>query len=132
HPCVSQLAHLADIVQENAHQYLVTIQFGVEWQQALGAIEKRYHVLEQTPQVRMVIPHSGRNLPIVLQELVVHQKAFGQGTQVRIRQAHKRAAQPLEQLVDVLLGVRQKISQFNLLRLATLDVAEDDLQRPLE
>src|SRR4029078_1194660 len=52
--------------------------------------------------------------------------------EVGIAQAEEIAAQPVHQLRDALLGMRQEIGQFDLLRLDAIDLGENDLERALE
>ena len=51
---------------------------------------------------------------------------------MRIAEPQQVAAQPVHQLRDALLGVRQEIGELDLLGLDALDVGEDDLECALE
>src|SRR5260370_31543501 len=75
---------------------------------------------------------SRRYLAKAAYEIVVHEETLGQRSQVRIGEAKECAAQPVQELAHILLGVRQKIGQINLLSLGALDVVENHLQRALE
>ena len=85
HALVAQFAHLADVVQENAHEQQIAVDPWIERQNPLRPVEQRDDVLEQAAQVGMMVPDPGRHLAKVANELLVHQETFGQGSQVRIR-----------------------------------------------
>ena len=51
---------------------------------------------------------------------------------MRVAEAEEVAAQPVHQFRDALLGVRQEIGQFDLLRLDAINLGENDLERALE
>ena len=131
-PVVAQLAHLADVVQEDAHQQQVAVQLGVERREAVGGVEQRDDVLQQAAEVGVVVADAGRRLAEGVDELLVHQEALGQAAQVRVAELAAGAAQPFVELADVLLGVRQEVGQLDLLGLDALEVAEDHLQGALE
>ncbi len=131
-PLIIQFANLADVVQEDTHQQKVAVEPRVERQQALGGVHERDHVLEQPAQVGVMVADAGRHLAKAAHEFLVHEETLGQGPQMRIGQLQQEAAQPLQKLVRVLLGVRQEVGELDLLGLGTLNMAQNDLKGPLE
>jgi hypothetical protein len=131
-PVVAQLADLADVVQENAHEEQIAVQLRIEADEAVAGVEERGDVLEQTADVGVVVANAGRRPAEAMHELVVHEETLGQGAQVRVAQLHQGAAEPVEQLADVLLGVRQEVGQVDLLGFHPLQVGQDHLQGALE
>ena len=59
---VAQLADLADVVQEDAHQQQVAVQLGIERQQAVGRVEQGDDVLQQAAEVGVMVADAGRHL----------------------------------------------------------------------
>ena len=86
----------------------------IKRQHAVGGVEQGDDVLQQAAQVGVMVADAGRHLAEGAQELLVHQEALGQGAQVRVAQPQQEAAQPFEQLADVVFGVRQEIGQVDL------------------
>ncbi len=67
-----------------------------------------------------------------LGKVLVHQEALGQRPQVRVAEAAQEAAQALVQFAHVLRRVRQEVGQFDARGVDAVELAEDELQRPLE
>src|SRR5262249_48719967 len=104
----------------------------VERQHAVGDVQQLHDVFQKAAEVGVVVANAGRHLAEVRDELVVHQETFDERPEVRVAHFEQDAAEPFQQLADVVLGVRQEVSQLDRLRIDAVQVAEDDLQGPLE
>ena len=66
-----------------------------------------------------------------VEQRIVDEEAFDQGTQVWIAELEQRRAEAVEQAADVLLGLRDEIVEVELVERYALKAREDDLQRAL-
>src|SRR6266581_4308868 len=119
-------------MQENAGQKQVAIQLRIKRQDALGSVEQRDDMLQQSAQVGVVITDASRRLTESLHEVVVHEKTLGQGAQMWVAQSEQAAPQPFQQLAHFMFGVRQEIGQLDFFGLDSVDMAKDHLQSALE
>ena len=112
---VRQLVDLADVVQEDARQEQVAVDFGVEVGDPVGHVQERDDVLEQPSLIRMVVLDSRRGRRELADEVIVDQEALDQGAEVRVAHRQQDLAQPCQQLGDVLRALRQKLVGLDLL-----------------
>src|SRR5205807_10434254 len=104
------------VVQEDPHQKDVAVELRIKRQQAIGAIAQRNDMLQKSADVGMVVPHTGRDFAESADKLLVHQEALRQGPEVRIAEPQQSGAKLVEQLANVLLRMRQKVSENDLFR----------------
>ena len=91
---VRQLVDLADVVQEDAGQEQVTVDFGVEVGDPVGHVQERDDVLEQPSLIRVVVLDSRRGRRELADEFVVDQEALDQSAEVRVAHRQQDLAQP--------------------------------------
>src|SRR5437660_1403006 len=79
----------------------VAVQTGVQRQDALRRVHERDDVLQKATDVGVVDSDSGRRPAEAAHELLIHEEALGEGTQVRVAEAQQEAVQPLAELAEV-------------------------------
>src|SRR4051812_28017153 len=79
---IRKFVDLADIVQENAGQEKVSIDFRIEIDDAIGNVEQGDHVLEQPALIGVVVLDPRRRGGEFTDKFVIDQKALDQGPEV--------------------------------------------------
>jgi hypothetical protein len=124
---VGQFAQFADIMEEEAHQEEVAVELRVQRRDAVGGIEQSDGVFQQPADVGVVDAHPGRGLAQPGRQVVVHQEALRQRAQVGAVELAQQLPQALEELADVLVGVRQEVGEIDLFRRDAVDLVQDHL-----
>jgi hypothetical protein len=83
----AELADLADVVQENAHEQQVAVDFGIEGRQPVDPLQEGDDVFEEPAQIGVVVANAGRDIAESIHEAGIHEEAFCQGPEVRVFQA---------------------------------------------
>src|SRR5262249_34418664 len=131
-PAVAQLHDLADVVQKDPAQEEVAVQARIDRQDALGRFQHGDDVFQEAADVGVMVADAGRGGAGAADKIGVDQEELDQGAEVRVAQLHQDTAELLEQLADVLVGVRQEVGQRDALAVDALNVRQDHLQSALE